>query len=277
MKFLKSVEWLYDHLQDPQVKVADCRFSLQDSSAGKQSYMESHIPGAVHFDLEDDLSGAVEKHGGRHPLPDVDELKEKLELAGVKHDSIIIAYDNGGEAFASRFVWILKYMGHEHVYVLDGGFQTWLQAGLPVTDKQTSSVAGSMSIQLKEEMVAGIDEVKKAVGNEAILLVDSRAPSRYRGLEEPLDPKPGRIPGAINKVWTENFNPASNHWMQLDEQLQSFKPIDKQQQIIVYCGSGVTATPTVLSLIEAGFENVKLYSGSYSDWVSYPENNVDKD
>lgn len=277
MQFLKTVEWLHDHLQHPHVKIADCRFSLQDSSAGKQAYKENHIPGAVHFDLEDDLSATVKKHGGRHPLPHIDELKEKLEHAGFNHDSIIVAYDNGGEAFAARFVWLLKYMGLENVYILDGGYQTWVHAEFPVTEKQTVPEKGSISQHIKQEMVAGIEEVRKAVENDAVLLVDSRAPSRYLGLEEPLDPKPGRIPGAINKVWTENFHPESGTWKPLDEQLQSFGSMDKQQEIIVYCGSGVTATPTVLSLIDAGYEQVKLYSGSYSDWVSYPENKVDKD
>ena len=133
MKYVKDSEWLLNHLNDVDVRIVDCRFSLADPQKGEINYRKNHLPGAVYFDLEKDLSGTVGDHGGRHPLPELDVLVKKLENAGISHEISVIAYDDGEGAFAARFWWLLQYLGHSNVYVLDGGFKNWLESDLPVT------------------------------------------------------------------------------------------------------------------------------------------------
>jgi thiosulfate/3-mercaptopyruvate sulfurtransferase len=275
MHFVKSVEWLKNHLDDRNVKVIDCSFSLGDSSAGKTSYLKEHIPGAVYFDLEKDLSGHVKEHGGRHPLPNMKNFLRKIENAGIDNESMIIAYDQGEGAFASRCWWLFRYLGHEQVFVLDGGFKAWKEKGLET--QATIPDYGEMSYtpSFNEDMLASLEEVERiSEGKSQGILLDSRSKERYWGLEEPIDRIPGHIPNAINTPWTEGVDKGFFH--NLDKQKQRFASFDKTDHIVVYCGSGVTATPNILALLEAGFQDVKLYAGSYSDWVSYEHHKVDK-
>lgn len=274
MRFVKSVQWLSERLHDDHVRIADCRFALADPLAGRREYEHSHIPGAVYFDLESDLSGPVQKHGGRHPLPNAAQFKSKLEAAGIDQNKTVVVYDNGDGAFAARFWWMLTFLGHQHVYVLDGGYQCWIKEGYPVNDRILKYEKSNFDLRVNEQMLATYEEVKQAVENGNQILIDSRASSRYLGLEEPIDREPGHIPGAINKVWTDSLE--LGKWKSRGEQKQRFQDLQTDDEIIVYCGSGVTATPNILALLEAGFANVKLYAGSYSDWVSYPDNKVDK-
>ncbi|CAH2715573.1 3-mercaptopyruvate sulfurtransferase [Neobacillus rhizosphaerae] len=275
MKYVKDKEWLLKNLNEKNVRIVDCRFSLAESQKGKIEYLHQHVPGAVFFDLEKDLSGTVGEHGGRHPLPNVVELVSKLENAGISDDTTIIAYDNGEGAFAARFWWLLHYLGHEHVYVLDGGFNGWLNENYPLTANIPSYEKADFHVNLKSELIATVEEVKEVVEKQQInkMLIDSREEKRYLGLEEPIDKKAGHIPGAINKPWMEGFK--GSQYLSAEEQRQRFSDVDANQQIIVYCGSGVTATPNFLALKEAGFEKVKLYAGSFSDWISYKENKVE--
>lgn len=274
MLFIKTNEWLRKMLDDEDVRIVDCTYSLTDPLHGKRMYETKHIPGAVHFDLSEDLSDIAKEHGGRHPLPAVHALKNKLEKAGITEKTTVVAYDSGEGCFASRFWWLLKYMGHPDVYVLDGGLQKWEKAGYPLTDVKPVYKAATYTLRLNHNLLADIEDVKAAIENRQSILIDSRARERYIGLIEPLDAKPGHIPGAVNHEWTEGFN--SGSWKSRKEQASRFSDIDKESDIIVYCGSGVTATPNVIALLESGFKNVRLYAGSYSDWVSYPENKVEK-
>ena len=251
----------------------DCRYELSNPSSGKIAYENGHIPGAVFFDLGNDLSGPVMKHGGRHPLPDVNLFKRKLEQAGISLETTVVAYDSGEGSFAARFWWMLAYLGHTNVYVLDGGFSEWKEAELPITTIVPTFEEAQFELEVQEDMLATYEEVKARTMDGQAALIDSRARSRYLGLEEPLDARPGRIPGAKNKEWTAGFE--NGKWKSKLEQLERFNDIGKTENIIVYCGSGVTATPNILALLEAGYTNVKLYGGSYSDWVSYPENRVE--
>ncbi|MBT2656337.1 sulfurtransferase [Bacillus sp. ISL-18] len=273
MRFLKDREWLLGNLHDENVRVIDCRFSLADPLQGKKDYLQGHIPGAVHFDLEQDLSGTTGEHGGRHPLPDIDDLIRKIEDAGIDNDKIVIAYDQGEGAFAARFWWLLQYMGHEKVFVLDGGFKTWQESKLPVTVEIPLFEKADFRLKLRSELLATFEEVKIAVETQNQVLIDSREERRYLGLEEPIDKKAGHIPGALNKPWMEGVR--AGHYLPVSEQLQRFCDLDSNQSIIVYCGSGVTAVPNFLALKEAGFEKVKLYIGSFSDWISYDENKIE--
>lgn len=273
MKYIKSQEWLADHVADTNVRIIDCRFALGKPEQGKEAYLNGHIPGAVHFDLEEDLSSEPSEHGGRHPLPDLLQLHEKIEKTGIDASTSVIAYDNGEGSFAGRFWWLLTYMGHKNVYILDGGFSRWVEAKRKVTQEVPVFTKTSFSMNIQDNMLASYDDVKKNIANHTAVLIDSRARNRYLGLEEPIDKRAGHIPGAINIVWEDGF--LNGSWKTAEQQKERFAPIAPEKPIIVYCGSGVTATPNIIALKEAGYQNVKLYAGSYSDWVSYEENSVE--
>jgi thiosulfate/3-mercaptopyruvate sulfurtransferase len=275
MKFIIDKEWLLNHLHEPKLRIVDCRFSLADSVKGNREYGHSHLPGAVFFDLEKDLSGSVGEHGGRHPLPNMDEFVLKLERAGIDENTTIVAYDQGDGAFSARFWWMLQYLGHEKVFVLDGGYNSWKEADYPLSSEIPVYESSVFKININSEMIADVDDVRKVVNGQLAntTLIDSREERRYFGLEEQIDKKAGRIPGAINKPWMEGLHEGS--YKPVVAQKQRFSDIQPDSQLIVYCGSGVTAAPNYLALKEAGFEKVKLYLGSFSDWISYPENEIE--
>jgi thiosulfate/3-mercaptopyruvate sulfurtransferase len=274
MKFIVNQEWLLTHLEQEDIRIIDCRFSLANPDRGRIEYDQGHIPGAVYFDLEKDLSGPVSTHGGRHPLPDLEVLKGKLERAGINERTKVVAYDNGEGAFAARFWWMLTYLGHNNVYVLNGGYQAWTNGNHPTTTDIPVYERTHFPIQLQTHLLSDVSEVQKAVndGNPSMVLIDSREEKRYLGIEEPIDKKKGHIPGAVNKPWMEGLH--NGYYHSVEEQKQRFSDVDPKKQVIVYCGSGVTAVPNFLALKEAGYEQVKLYLGSFSDWISYEENEI---
>jgi len=273
MKHIVSVEWLAERLTHEDVVIVDTRFQLGQPEAGREAYETSHIPGAVYLDLERDLSAPIGEHGGRHPLPDTQELAEKLGQSGISNQSIVVAYDDQGGAMASRLWWLLRYLGHDQVYVLEAGYTVWQEAGLPVSEAQLSYAAAQFVPQLRPELVVDAAYVRERIGQPGTILIDSREAPRYRGEHEPIDKAAGHIPGARNKFWKEVLT-ADGRFKSQPELEQSFATLPKDQQLIVYCGSGVTATPNVLGLSEAGYGNVKLYAGSWSDWSSNPDNPV---
>lgn len=268
---LVTSDWLKEKLSGSSVRVADCRFTLGKTEAGKQAYDEDHIPGAVYFDLEKDMSGAKEKHGGRHPLPKIEDFVEKLGQAGISEKTIVVAYDDQGGAMASRLWWLLQYLGHDQVYVLNDGYSSWKKKGYPVTSEVLRPNPERYKAKVQEEMVADINWVKAKKDAEEVILIDSREERRYKGLEEHIDPVAGHIPGAKNYFWKGVLNDEGT-WKEEESLKQQFKDIDPSKEIIVYCGSGVTACPNILGLKEAGYEKVRLYPGSWSDWCSYPDN-----
>jgi len=272
---LVSVEWLKEHLNDPSVRVVDCRFILGNPTAGYESYLEDHIQGAVYFDLEKDLSSPKQQHGGRHPLPDLSELAEKLGLAGIDQSTKVVAYDDQGGAMASRFWWLLQYMGHAQTFVLDGGYSLWKQNGGAgaVTKEISKPQAAHFEPKIQHDMVVTIDEVKAKIGKKGTVLIDSREDKRYLGIEEAVDPVAGHIPGALNYFW-KGILDENGRWKEESELKDHFQKVLSQDEVIVYCGSGVTACPNILALKEAGYSHPKLYSGSWSDWCSYAENPV---
>jgi thiosulfate/3-mercaptopyruvate sulfurtransferase len=267
-------EWLNEHLQDKNTRVVDCRFTLGKPNEGRLLYEQSHIPGAVYFDLETDLSGPVAEHGGRHPLPETMQFKDRLQDAGIDNETTVIVYDGKEGAFAARLWWLLKYVGHEKVFVLNGGFDAWEKAGYQTEDSVAHYRKTNYTINENKDMLASYEEVKDIAlkGTGSAVLIDSRESKRYLGIEEPIDRVAGHIPTAINKPWMEGFE--NGYFKSHADQEKRFTDLDPNQPIIVYCGSGVTATPNYIALKEAGFKNVRLYAGSYSDWVSYKENPV---
>lgn len=270
---LVSLEWLRDHLEDDQVKIVDCRFILGNPQAGATAYQQGHLPGAVYFDLEKDMSGVKQGHGGRHPMPDWDAFIEKLGKAGIDGRMKVVAYDDQGGAMASRFWWLLQFLGHKQVYVLDGGFSHWNGKGYPTTVEVPKPEAKVFQPQFQHEMLVGMEEVKARKEQAGVVLIDSREEKRYRGLEEQIDPVAGHIPGAVNYFWKDILN-GDGTWKEARQLKERFAGVDPAKEIIVYCGSGVTACPNILALKEAGYDNVKLYAGSWSDWCSYQDNPV---
>lgn len=265
--YLVSPQWLSDRLGDSQIAIIDCRFSLADPQLGQKQYEEAHIPGAFYLDLNRDLSSRVEKHGGRHPLPDTAEFAEKLAAMGIKsQETLIVAYDDSRFAFASRLWWLLRYMGHDKVALLDGGFEGW-KSQYPVTSETSTASAGTFVPELRPEMVMDIETVKERKDLPEVELVDSRDRDRYLGKVEPIDPIAGHIPGAVNYPWKEVSDLDAK--AKVAEQSQRWAELKNAEEIIVYCGSGVTACVNLWSLEMAGIPTGKLYAGSWSDWCSY--------
>ena len=274
MSNLISAEALHAMLGEPELRVIDTRFDLKDPAAGLEAYKRGHIPGALYLDLDLDLSSSPAEHGGRHPLPDMTEFSEKLGSLGVSNSSQIVVYDDHAGVFAGRLWWLLRYAGHGAVRVLDGGLSAWTDAGFDTTDVMPEYEAGVFTAELRPDMVVDAQHVARNLDNPNVLLLDARAQERYRGETEPMDPKAGHIPGAINLPYTENL--AGKTFKSPEALKERFENLELSQaeEVVVYCGSGVSAAHDLIALEEAGVKNAKLYVGSWSDWSSYPDNPV---
>lgn len=258
-------------VESPDTVVIDCRFDLARPEQGRADYLEAHVPGALYAHLDDDLSAPRGSVGGRHPLPDANTLVERFSALGIGADTRVVAYDQGGGAIAARLWWMLRYMGHEAVAVLDGGFGAWLAADQPVESGQVTV----SSNRFHGEAIAGM-VVDAAAVPGARLLVDSRDGARYRGEHEPLDPVAGHIPGAQNRFFASNLDSAARFRDRASllvafEQLLAACPAS---EAVFYCGSGVTACHNLLAMVHAGLPMARLYAGSWSDWCSDPSRPV---
>ncbi|SFJ00375.1 thiosulfate/3-mercaptopyruvate sulfurtransferase [Thermoflavimicrobium dichotomicum] len=270
-----SPEWLLHHLDDPDVIIIDCRFTLGQPEAGFKAYQQQHLPGAFHLDLEKDLSGPITDHGGRHPLPNPQKIAKTFENMGIDEQKHVIAYDDQQGAMAARLWWLLQYLGHSKVSILDGGWSKWIELGYPTTTIQPEAKPTTFTPHLHQELLAEMEEIRQKLHHPDTILVDSRDERRYRGEYEPMDPIAGHIPGARNYFWQEVLQ-KQGEWKKTSELEKHFQALPKDKEIIVYCGSGVTATPNFLALKQAGYKRVKLYAGSWSDWISYPDNPIAK-
>lgn len=252
-------------LSNPPV-IIDCRFSLADPQEGRRLYLAGHIPGAHYLDLNRDLSSPVGKHGGRHPLPEVSDLRQTLAACGIGPETDVVAYDASRFAFASRLWWLMRSLGYRSPRLLNGGYQAWIDSSNPVESGQPERAQADAAAGIFKGH-CDIDGLREAQAGGAVL-VDSRETRRYQGLEEPIDPVAGHIPGAINHPWqgvTEESGRVRDeaglraHW---GDTLEA-------EQLVVYCGSGVTACVNLFSLALLGREDATLYAGSWSDWCSY--------
>lgn len=249
------------------IKWIDARFSLQDPLAGEKAYKQEHIQDAVHWDLENDLSD-MRKSGGRHPLPDREALTELFRKSGLQIDDEIVVYDDGGNPFSARAWWILKYGGFQRVSIALEGYEEIKSLGIKTQKEIAEPKRSNVEPIWNESILASKEDVQKLVEeNSGELLVDARAAVRFRGEHEPLDAIAGHIPGAQNFDWSQltelgRFNTSSAAAKRLENLT------DKDDAITVYCGSGVTAAPLYAMLSEKGYSNVRLYAGSYSDWIS---------
>jgi thiosulfate/3-mercaptopyruvate sulfurtransferase len=275
MKNVISCKQLYEWLGDPDVRVIDCRFELERPNQGRELYMDAHIPGSIYFHLDEDMSGVVQKHGGRHPLPNMTDWIMKLNESGITEKTKVVAYDDQGGAMASRLWWLLKYVGHESVQILDGGFVKWQIEQLPVTSDVDVYKPVTYTPSFRDEMIVNMNQLKQKLHDDNTIIIDSRHEDRYKGLFEPIDAKAGHIPGTVNYFWKLGLT-NNNEWKSVHSQIERYAKIHKSKELIVYCGSGVTACSNIVTLDEAGFDNVKLYAGSWSDWISYPFNPVER-
>ncbi len=247
--------------------VVDCRFELGHAGSGADKYAQGHIPGAAYLHLEEDLSAPVGKHGGRHPLPAAAVFMAKLAVLGIALDTPVVVYDDSRFAFASRFWWMARSLGYTNIRLLNGGWAAWLKSGGEVTQQspQQDAVAAPPTSEYINRV--DIEGLRLALGRGA-LLVDSREERRYLGLEEPIDPVAGHIPGALNFPWQEVSN-EQGRLLDVAQHIDRWRHLEPGQELVVYCGSGVTACVNILSLARAGRNDVALYAGSWSDWCSY--------
>ena len=254
---------------DPQsdLVIVDCRFSLADAEEGRRQYLSGHIPGAHYLDLNSDLSGPVGTHGGRHPLPDPATLAETLGRCGIGPETAVVAYDDNRLAFAARLWWLMRALGYRPPRLLDGGLTGYLAAG-GVLDEEVPEVAAfEPPSGLVYRGWCDIDGLRQAQANGA-LLVDSREEKRYQGLEEPIDPVAGHIPGAVNRPW-QGVTDGEGRALSAEQQSAHWGDALEAEELVVYCGSGVTACVNLFSLALLGRDDATLYAGSWSDWCSY--------
>ena len=267
---------LLPHLSDPSWIVVDCRFDLTDPDKGEQQYREAHIPLARYAHLDRHLSGVKTGKNGRHPLPDSDVIARNFSDLGISQGTQVVAYDADNGMYASRLWWMLRWMGHDAVAVLDGGFARWQREGHPVRGGVESSTQGNFRGSPRPGWRLTVDEVTGLVGDASRLLVDSRTPERYRGIGETLDKVGGHIPGAANYFYGQNVGADKTFKSPTDLRSQ-WAPILKDRDprdVVVYCGSGVTACHNLLALEHAGIHGAKIFPGSWSEWSADPSRPV---
>ncbi len=264
-----SVKELNDNLINANWFVFDCRFLLKDPDGGQKMFTDGHIPGAQFVDMDKDLSSPMTQSSGRHPLPDANIFIDKLQLWGVNNNSQVICYDDMSGAYAARMWWLLRWVGHEDVAVLDGGIDKWTASGLPLeTDNQTKP-RGNFSGEANDAMWVDIEFVQQQLSDGGIKLLDARSNERFTAKDHETDPVPGHIPGADNYPFAENLNNQGVflHADELEKRFSSIFSYHKQEQIINMCGSGVTACHNLLAMSIAGLPWTRLYVGSWSEWI----------
>ncbi len=273
---LISAQALLQRLHDPALKIIDARYALSDTAQGLNDYRQSHLPGARYVDLDGDLSGPkTDPLLGRHPLPGEAQFSALLQRLGIEPGQHVVVYDQSdGAMAASRFWFLLVLAGHEKVSVLDGGLNQWLQQGFPVTDILPAITASQYPVHFNRNHLVHAAQLKQvlSVPSDAVLL-DARAPERFRGEIEPLDKKAGHIPGALNRPYSQNIE---NGVFKSPEQLRAefAALIQGRKNIVLSCGSGVTACHNLLALSHAGIGGGKLFAPSWSGWVADDANPV---
>lgn len=274
---LISTEELAEHFRDDDWAVIDCRFSLADPSLGRSQYMESHIPGAVYAHLDEDLSGVIVPGvTGRHPLPEPETFAKTLGEWGISSGVQVVAYDSMGGAIASRLWWMLRQLGHDDVAVLDGGWASWAQGDYPVCGGMEKREPRTFVPHPRAGGAVTTEEVHSHLRTPGMVLIDVRAPERYRGEEEPIDPVAGHIPGAVSAPYADNLR-ADGRFRSVEELRALYDHLlagTDIEDVVFYCGSGVTSNHSLLALAHIGMEGAKLYAGSWSQWIADPERPV---
>lgn len=269
---LVSVADLAAHLDDAGWIVCDCRHDLADVEAGRRAYAESHIPGARFVHLDGDLSAPKTGRNGRHPLPDPQAFARRLGELGIANTKQVIAYDASGGPYAARLWWMLRWLGHDAAAVLDGGWNAWLNARQSITNQISGMEAARFTPRIRPDTAADANAIAAQLGQSGPLLLDARIPTRYRGENETLDPVAGHIPGAVNRPWQLNLDPAGKFKSPgaLKREFAAVVGSTAAPAVTHYCGSGVTACHNLLAMEIAGLQGSRLYPGSWSEWVSDP-------
>jgi len=266
---------LAPHLADEVWVVVDCRFDLSDPSKGEQLYLDAHIPGARYAHLDRDLSGEKTGDNGRHPLPTTDEMRERFGALGISPGKQVVAYDADSGMYASRLWWMLRYMGHDAVAVLDGGYARWVREGHAVRGGQEHWMAATFVGAPREQWRLDASAVS-GLNDSSRVLVDARAAERFRGENETIDKAAGHIPGARNYFFQRNLTEGKTFKgvEELREQWNALLGQTKPDQVVMYCGSGVTACHNLLAMEHAGLVGGRLYPGSWSEWSHDPSRPV---
>ena len=257
--------------------IVDCRYDLTHTAWGREQYRAGHVPGAVYASLSDDLSAPPSGTNGRHPLPCAEDMETTFSRLGIAPGAQVAIYDQDTGAYASRLWWMLRYMGHDTAAVVDGGWAKWVREGRPVRAGEETRPPAVFRGQRRKELRVLVPQVEAIAADRSALLVDARAPERFEGAEEPLDRTPGHIPGAVNHYYKRNLTqegvmqPPDVLRRQFEETLGGRRP----DEVVMYCGSGVTACHNLLALEHAGLQGVKLYPGSWSEWSSDPQRPVE--
>jgi thiosulfate/3-mercaptopyruvate sulfurtransferase len=266
---LISTEWLSAHLNDPHVRIVDTRWYLLNSEQGREEYNRAHIPGAIYLHIDRDLARPPYSGPGRHPLPDADQFAEVASRAGITPSSHVIAYDAQGGATAARLWWLLRFFGHDAVSLLDGGITRWIAESRELEQDIPAVPRGKFVPHTRADWVVSQDDIDTLRHDSNTLLLDSRVTDRYEGKSEPIDARPGHIPGAKNAPLAGNLR-SSDDPRFLDPAMLHARfaglGAESAQRIIAYCGSGVNACANIFALELAGFKGALLYEGSWSDW-----------
>lgn len=267
---LAAVEELALHLSDPEWVVCDCRHDLADYEAGRRAYNESHIPGARSLHLDEDLSGPKNGLNGRHPLPHPLTFGLRLGALGIDNGKQIVAYDASGGCYAARLWWMLRWIGHARVAVLDGGWDAWVGAGRPVDAAKPSFHPTAYTLRPRPELAVDAAFVAAHLADPEVGVVDARSPDRFRGENETLDPVAGHIPGAANRFFKSNLD-VKGRFKSSQTLKEEFAPLVGERDphgIVHQCGSGVTACHNLLAMEHAGLTGSRLYPGSWSEWIA---------
>ena len=277
---LISAADLAARLDTPDVRVFDVRHDLTNHSAGRQAYDAGHIPGARFLDHETELAAARTGKNGRHPLPDRAQFGALMAAHGVTPGTLVVAYDASGGMYAAHLWWMLRWLGHDRVAVLDGGWQAWTAAGLPVSHDPAPAVRLGTPVEPGKSLAGTVDAqaVLANITQPSFTVVDARAANRYRGEVEPMDPVAGHIPGALNRPNGENLQPDGRFKTaeQLRAEFGSLLAGRDPASVVHQCGSGITACHNLLSMEIAGLTGSRLYPGSWSEWCSDPARPVAK-
>lgn len=270
---LVSADDVIGHLGDAEWRIFDCRHDLQNTEYGAQAYAKGHIPGALFLHLDRDLSGDKNGRNGRHPLPDPARFAARMSVCGVGARTRVVAYDNEANVFAARLWWMLRWLGHDRVAILDGGLAAWRRAKQPLVTEVPAFPVARFEPRPQPEMLVDADFVLSRLDSPEALILDARAPERFSGEQETLDPVGGHIPGAVNRFYFDNlddagcyFKPAAELRAEFDTLLGGRAP----SEVIQQCGSGVTACHNLLAMELAGLPDSKLYAGSWSEWCTDP-------
>ncbi len=275
-----SIDELSEHIDDPGWVIVDSRFKLADTEQGRHDYQKAHIPGAVYAHLDEDLSGPIIKGvTGRHPLPSVEKISAVFSRFGIDSHVQVVTYDDiGGALAAGRVWWLLRWLGHESVALLDGGWQAWVANGMDVRSGTENREPRHFQPHPRNELIVTSEDIERLRSDPHYRILDARAADRFRGENEIIDPVAGHIPGAISAPYADNLNPDGT-FRSDDSLADRYKhllegvPVDK---VAVYCGSGVTATHDILAMMKAGLGEARLYAGSYSEWITDPKRPVEK-